>query len=154
MPLWTAACQALSCLTNAAVCSNSWPLSQWCYLTISSSAAPFSFCLQSFPASGSFPVSQLFKSSDQVIGASASTSVLPMNIQGWFSLELTDLIFQSKGTLKSHLTAIPNKKMDQTWPYILITKITVTLWSINLLVISGHGWFFIDFTCIQLFICC
>ena len=61
----------------------------WCYLTISSSAAPFSFCLQSFPASGSFPVSQLFVSGGQIIAVSASASVLPMNTQGWFSLGLT-----------------------------------------------------------------
>ena len=74
---------------------NSWPLSQWCYLTISSSAAPFSFCLQSFPASESFPRSQLFASAGQSIGASAS--VFPMNIQGWFILRLTGLIsLQSK----------------------------------------------------------
>ena len=60
-----------------------------CHPTISSSAAPFSFWLQSFPASGSFPVSQLFRSGDQSIGASASVSVFPMNIQGWFPLGLT-----------------------------------------------------------------
>ena len=60
-------------------CSNSCPWSQWCHPTISSSAAPFS-CLQSFPASGSFPVSQLFSSGGQSIGASASASVLPVNI--------------------------------------------------------------------------
>ena len=71
------------------VCSNSRPLSQWCYLTISSSAAPFS-CPQSFPASGSFPKSWLFTSGGQNIGASAS--VLPMNIQGWFPLGLTGFI--------------------------------------------------------------
>ena len=66
------------------VCSNSCPLGSWCYLTISSSATPFSSCLQSFPASGSFPMSQLFASGGQSTGASASASVLPMNIQGWF----------------------------------------------------------------------
>ena len=71
------------------VCSNSRPLTQWCYITISSSATPFSFCLPSFPASRSFPVSQLFTSGDQSTGALASASVLPMNIQGWFPLELT-----------------------------------------------------------------
>ena len=77
------------------VCSNSCPVSQWCYLTISSSATPFSFCLQSFPALGSFQMSQLFTSGGQSIGASAL--VLPMNIQGWFLLELTGLIsLQSK----------------------------------------------------------
>ena len=76
-------------------CSNSCPLSQGCCLTISSSAALFSFCLQSFPASGSFPVSQLFTSGGQSIGA--SVSVLPMNIQDWFPLRLTGLIsLQSK----------------------------------------------------------
>ena len=78
------------------VCSNSYPLRQWWYLTISSSAAPFSFCLQSFPASDSFPVSLLFTSGGQSIGVSAS--VLPMNILGWFPLGLIDLIsLQSKG---------------------------------------------------------
>ena len=70
------------------VCSNSCPLSQWCYPTISFSVIPFSFCPQSFPASRSFPISQLFASGGQNIGASASASVLPMNIQGWFSLGL------------------------------------------------------------------
>ena len=78
------------------VCSDS--SSQWCYLTISSSATLFSFCLHSFPASGSFPMSWLFASGGQSIGASASVVVLLMNIQGWFSLGLTGLIsLQSKG---------------------------------------------------------
>ena len=63
-----------------------------CCLTISFSATPFSFCFQSFPASGSFPRTQLFASGGQSIGASASASVLPMNIQDWFPLELTGLI--------------------------------------------------------------
>ena len=67
------------------VCSNLCPLSQWCRPTISSSVIPFSSCLQSFPASGSFPVSQLFASGGQSTGASASASVLPMNSQGWLS---------------------------------------------------------------------
>ena len=65
-------------------CSNSSPLSWWCHPTISSSLAPFSSCPQSFPASGSFPVSWLFTSGALSIGASALASVLPMNIQGWF----------------------------------------------------------------------
>ena len=72
------------------VCSNSCPLSQGCYLTISSSAAPFSFCLESFPASRSHPVSQLFTSGGQNTGA--TVSVFPTNIQGWFPSGLTDLI--------------------------------------------------------------
>ena len=78
--------------------SNSCSLSQWCYLTISSSAAPFSCCLQSFPTSGTFLTSWLFASGGQSIGASASASVLPMNIQGWSPLGWTGLIsLQSKG---------------------------------------------------------
>ena len=74
------------------VCSNSCPLSQWCHPTISSSVTLCSSCLQSFPAPGSFPVSQLFASGGQRIRASASASVLPMNIQGWFPLGWTGLI--------------------------------------------------------------
>ena len=65
-------------------CSNSCPLSQWCQTTILFSVIPFSFCLQSFPASGSFPVIQIFASGGQSIGASASASVLPMNSQDLF----------------------------------------------------------------------
>ena len=72
-------------------CSNSYPSSQWCHLTISSSFIPFSSCLQFFPASGSFPISLFFASGGQSIGASASASVLPMNIQDWFPLRLTGL---------------------------------------------------------------
>ena len=80
------------------VCSNSCPLNWWFHLTISSSATAFSFCLQSFPASGSFLISQLFASCGQSIGASVSASVLPMNTRGWFPLGLTGLIsLQSKG---------------------------------------------------------
>ena len=67
------------------VYSNLCPLSQWCHPTISSSVIPFSSLLQSFPASGSFPMSQFFAAGGQSIGVSASTSVLPMNIEDWFS---------------------------------------------------------------------
>ena len=70
------------------VFSNSCPSSQWCHPTISSSVISFSSSLQCFPASWSFPMNQFFPSGDQSIGASASTSVLPKNIQGWFSLGL------------------------------------------------------------------
>ena len=69
--------------------SNSCPLSQWCVPTISSSVISFSSCLQSFPASGSFPMNQFFTSGGQSIGTSASASVLPMNILDWFPLGLT-----------------------------------------------------------------
>ena len=79
-------------------CSNSHPLNWWCHPIISSSVAPFSSCFQSFPASGSFPMSQFFKSGGQSIGVSASVSVHPMNSQDWFPLGWTGWIsWQSKG---------------------------------------------------------
>ena len=79
---------------------NPCPLSRWCHSTISSSVIPFS-CSQSFPASGSFPRSRFFSSGGQSIGASASTSVLPVNIQDWYPLRLAYLIsLQSKGLLR------------------------------------------------------
>ena len=78
-------------------CSNSCPSSPWCHSTISSAVIPFS-CLQSFQASGSSPVSHFFPSGGQSIGASASASVLPLNIQDWFPLGLTGWIsLQSRG---------------------------------------------------------
>ena len=77
--------------------SNPCPLNQWCHPTISSSVVPFSSCLHSFPASGSFQMSQLFTEGGQSIGVSASTSVLPMNIKDWFPLGWTGWIsLQSK----------------------------------------------------------
>jgi len=79
-------------------CSNSCPSKWWCHPTISSSVIPSTSCLQSFPASGSFQVSQFFTSGGQCIGASASASLLPMNIQDWSPLGWTSWIFlQSKG---------------------------------------------------------
>ena len=79
-------------------CSNSCPSSQWCHPFISSSVIPFSSCLQSFLASGSFPMSQFFASGGQSIGVSASASVLLMNIQDWFPLQWTGWIsLQCKG---------------------------------------------------------
>ena len=78
--------------------TNSYPSSQWCHPSISSAIAPISSCIQFFPALGSFLMSQLFTSGGQSIGASAASSALPMNIQGWFPLGLTGWIsLQSKG---------------------------------------------------------
>ena len=99
------------------VCSNSYPSSQWCHPTISSSVVPFSSCLQSFSASGSFPLSQFFTSGDQSIGASALASVLPMNIQDWFPLGLTGLIsLQSRDSqefsLKPQLKSINSSALS------------------------------------------
>ena len=88
-------------------CSNSRSLNRWCHPTISSSVIPFSSCLQSLAASGSFPMNQFFASGGQSIGVSASASVLPKNIQDWFPLGWTDWVsLQSKGlsTVFSNMT--------------------------------------------------
>ena len=88
-------------LPTSRACSNSCPLSQWCHPTISSSVISFSSYLQSFPASGSFQMSQFFASGGQSNGASASASILPMNIQDWFPLGWTGWTsLQSKGFSK------------------------------------------------------
>ena len=99
---WTAACQASLSITNSQSYPNSCPLNHvhwwWCHPTMSSSVVSFSSCLQSFPATGSFQMSQLFASGGQSMGVSASTSVLPMNIQDWSPLGWTGWIsLQSKG---------------------------------------------------------
>ena len=95
---WTIARQASLSITNSGVHPNPCPLCRWCHPTISSSVVPFSSCPQSFPASGSFQMSQIFASGGQSIGVSTSASVLPMDIQGWFPLGLTGWIsLQSKG---------------------------------------------------------
>ena len=89
----------LPCLSpSPGVCPSSYPLNWWCHPTVLSSVALFSFCLQSFPASASFPVSWLFTPGGQSIGTSASASVLPVSIQSWFPLGSTGWIsLQSKG---------------------------------------------------------
>ena len=117
-------------LPSPRVCSNSSPLSWWCHPAISSSVIPFSSCPQSLPASGSYQISQLFASRGQSTGVSASTSVPPMNTQGWSSLGWTGWIFlQSKGlsrvfsntTVQKHqffstqLSSQSNSHI-QTWP--------------------------------------
>ena len=112
-------------------CSNPCPLSQWWHPTFSSSVISFSSCLPSFPASGSFPVSQLFESGDQSIGASAS--VLPMNIQDWFPLGLTGWIsLQFKWLSTKSLLQHHSSKASILWhsallmvqhPFMLVTSI-------------------------------
>ena len=85
------------------------PLSRWCHPTISSSVVPFFSCLQSFPASGPFPMSQFFASGAQSIGVSASASVLPMNTQDWFPLGWTGWIsLQSKGLSRVFFNTFSN----------------------------------------------
>ena len=94
----------LSCpWLSPGICSKSCPLRWWCHQTISFSVIPFSFCPQSFPASGSFPMSWFFTWGIQSIGASAYASVLPMNMQDWFLLELTGLV----SLLSKELSRVP-----------------------------------------------
>ena len=119
-------------------CSNSCLLSQWCHSTISSSVIPFSSCLQSSPASGSFPMSQFFASGGKIIGASASASVLPMNIQDWFPLGFIGLVFlQSKGLSRVYPNTTVQKYQffgahpfyDPTLTWLLGKNITLTIWN-------------------------
>ena len=96
---WTTARQASLSITNSRSLPKLMSIDRWCHLTISSSVVPFSSCLQSFPTSGSFQMSQFFTSGGQNIGVSASTSVLPMYTQDWFPLEWTGWIsLQSSNT--------------------------------------------------------
>ena len=98
------------------VCSNSCSLSRWCHPTISSSVAPFSSCFQFFPTSGSFPVSHVFASGGQSIGASAWASVLPVNIYGWFPLGLTGLIsLLSKGLSNLQHHSLKLSILSNSW---------------------------------------
>ena len=108
--------------------SNSCPLSRWCHPTISSSAVPFSSCLQSFLASGSFPMSQLFAPGGHSVRASASASILPMNIQSWFALGWTGWIsLQSKDSQET--SPIPQFKSFNS--SVLSFLYSPTLTSIN-----------------------
>ena len=99
--------------------SDSSPSSQWCHPTVSSSVSPFFSCSQSFPTSESFPLSWLFTSGGQSIGALASASVLPMNIQGWFPLGLIGLILQPKG-LSRVFSSTTVQKHQFGLPWLLI----------------------------------
>ena len=104
---------------------NSCSLSWWSHPTISSSVVPFSSCLQSFPASVSFLVSQFFISGDQNIGTSASAPVLPMNIQGWLPLGLTGLIsLLSKGL--SRVFSNTTVQKHQSFGIQLFYRLTLT----------------------------
>ena len=117
---------------------NSCPLSQWCHPAISSSVVPFSSCPQSLPASGSFPINQFFAAGGQSIGASASTSVLLMNIQGWFSLGLTGLIsLQPKGLSRLFTTTTVRKPSIPWCLFIPTLTYTQDYW-------KNHGLDYMD----------
>ena len=120
---WTAACQVSLPVTNSQAYSNSCPLNRRCHPTISSSVAPFSSCLESFPASRSFPVSWLFA---KVLGVSASASVLPMSIQGSFPLGWTDLIsLLSKGLSRVFSnTTVRKHRFCDTEAFFLIVQLS------------------------------
>ena len=146
---WTAARQASLSFLSPGVCSNSCPSSQWCYPTISFSVVPFSH-LQSFSASGSFPRSQFCASSGQSIGASASASVLPMNIQNWFPLGWTGLISLLSKELSKESSSAPQCEsinclalslfmVQQSHPYMTTGKtIALMTWTFVGKVISLH----------------
>ena len=128
-------CSSLS----SRVYSNSCPLGRWCHLTISSSAASFSFWCPSFPASGSFPMSWLFTSSGQSIGVSASASGFPMNIQGWFPLGLASLIsLLSRGLSRVCSSTIRKHQFFGTQPSLWSNShwaIGMILWLLSALIL-------------------
>ena len=136
---WTAARQASLSITSSQSLLKFMSI-EWCHTTISSSVIPFSSCLQSFPASGSFPKSQFFASSGQIIGVSTLASVLPMNIQDWFPLWLTGWIsLQSKGLSRVFSNTTVQKHQffgaqfslkSNSHPYMITGKtITLTRWT-------------------------
>ena len=130
-------CPSLSSGVFSSSCSLSW----WCHPTISSSVAPFSSCPKSFPALGSFPISQLFVSSGQIIGASALSSIPPMNINDWFHLWLTGLIsIQSTGFSRIFSNTTVQKHQffytqPSLWPnsyihvWLLKKTLALTIWT-------------------------
>ena len=110
-------------------CSNSRPLSRWCHPTFSSSVNPFSSCLQSFPPSGSFPMIWLFALGGQSIGASASASILPKNIQGWFPLGWTGLIsLLSKGLSRVFPSTTVRRHQFFSTQYFLLSSSHIRTW--------------------------
>ena len=132
----------LSCPSpSPGACSSSYPLSRWNHPVIWFSVVPFSSCLQSFSASGSFPMSQFFPSCGQSIGASASASVFPMNIQDWFPFRIDWLdLLAMQGTVKSLLQHHSSKAsiiqhsaffmVQLSQPYMITGKIiALTRWA-------------------------
>ena len=149
--LWQA---RLSCpLLSPRICLNSCSLNRRCHPTISSSVNPFSSRPQSFPAPGSFPVSRLFASGDQSIGASAS--VLPVNIQGWFPLGLTGLIsLLSKGLSRVFSsTTVQKHQFFGTQPSLWSSSYICT-WKLEKKIIPLAIWNFVSKVCLCFLIYC
>ena len=126
--LWTAESRPPCASPTPWVCSNSYPLSRWYRPTISPFVAPFSSCLHSFPASGSFLMSQFFASGGQSIVVSASASVLPMNIQDWFPLEWTAWVSCSPRDSQESSPTPRFKSINSSMPSLLCSP---TLTSIH-----------------------
>ena len=128
----TATRQASMSLTisrNLSTCPISYPLHQWCHPANSFNDDPFSFCPQSFPASGTFPMCQLFTSSYQHTGASASASVLPMTIQGWFPLRLIGLIYCCPGDSQESSPAPQSESINCLALCLLYSSAVTTFYS-------------------------
>ena len=123
---------------SSRACSNSCPWSQWCHPTISSSVISLSCCLQSFTASGSFPMSQFFVSGDQIIGTSALAPILLMNIQGWFYLGWTGLI----SMLSKGLSRISSTKVQIINSSVLIHFYHPALTSSSQVLLKEVAWLF------------
>ena len=125
---WTTGCRPPYSSPTPGVYPNSYPLNRWCYPTISSFIVPFSSCPQSFSASASFQMSQLFASGGQSIGASASASVLPMNTQDWSPLGLTGLIsLQSKGLSRVFSNTTVQKHPSSALSFLYSATLTSVL---------------------------
>ena len=135
---------------------NSRSLSHWCHPTISLSVIPFSSCPQFFPASGAFPMSQFFASGGQSTGASASASVLPMNIQDWLPLELTGLIFLQYKELSRVFSSTQFKTIKSSALSLLYYGSTFTSvhdhW--KKIHIALTIWIFLAKWCLYFLICC
>ena len=149
---WTAACQASLSFTISQNLLKFMSTESWCRLTISSSVTAFSSCPQSFPASGSFPMSRLFPSGGQSIGVSAS--VLQMNIQGWLALGLTGLIsVQSKGLSRVFSnTTVQKHQFFGTQPS-LWSNSHIHTWLLKKPQLWLHGPFWAKW-CLCFWICC
>ena len=125
---WTVAHQGSLSITNSQRFLKLMSMSQWCHSTISSSVIPFSSCLQSFPALGSFPKSQFLTSDGQSIGVSASASVLPMNIKVWFPLGWTAWISWQYKTLKSLIQHHSSKASVLQCSAYFIVQLSIHTW--------------------------
>jgi len=124
-PYWLQHARLPSPSPTPGIHPNSCPLSRWCHPTISSSVVPFSSCPQSFPASGSLPMSQLLASGGQSIGVSASTSVLPMNTQDWYPLGWTGWIsLLSKGLWRVFSNTIVQKHQSLALSFLYSPTLT------------------------------